>query len=322
MNKFRVVLTDYRYESIQPFCDVYDKEADIEFIPMQLHTKADILRETEYADGVMCHFEQLDSDIIKNLKNCKVIARSAVGVDNIDLQAASEKRIPVANVPDYCVEEVSNHAMLLLLNCAKKMKQLERAAADGSWDYSAAKPVGALRYKTLGLVGCGNIARCIVPKAKAFGLTVLGYDPYLPEEIFERCGITQVKELDSLLAQSDFVNIQLHHTAETDKMVNEDFLARMKPTAYLNNTARGGLVDEAALVEALRRGVIAGAGLDVLSTESVPADHPLLGLENAVVTPHAAWYTEEAMYTLLTSAAAEVVRVLRGQPLKHQVNRF
>ena len=100
MNKFRVVLTDYRYESIQPFCDVYDKEADIEFIPMQLHTKADILRETEYADGVMCHFEQLDSDIIKNLKNCKVIARSAVGVDNIDLQAASEKRIPVANVPD------------------------------------------------------------------------------------------------------------------------------------------------------------------------------------------------------------------------------
>lgn len=322
MKKFRVVLTDYRYESIQPFYDVYDKEADIEFVPMQLHDKADIMRETEYADAVMCHFEQLDEDVIKNLKNCKVIARSAVGVDNIDLRAASGMRIPVANVPDYCFEEVSNHAMLLLLCCAKKMKVLERAAADGSWDYAAAKPVGALRYKTLGLVGCGNIARCIVPKAKAFGLEVIGYDPYLPGEVFEKCGIERIEDLDGLLARSDFVNIQLHHTAETDKMVNADFLRKMKPTAYLINTARGGLVDEAALAGAVRDGVIAGAGLDVLSSETVPADHPLLGLENVVVTPHAAWYTEEAMYTLLTSAAAEVVRVLRGQPLKHQVNKF
>lgn len=320
--KFRVVLTDYRYESIQPFFDVYDKYPDIEFVPMQLHSKEDIMRETEFADGVQCHFEQLDADVIKNLKNCKVIARSAVGVDNIDIQAATEMKIPVANVPDYCLDEVSNHAMLLILSCAKKFNLLERTAKAGNWDYAVTKPVCAIRYQTLGLVGCGNIARRLAGKAKAFGMKLVGYDPYLPAEVFEQFGIERCEKLDDLLAVSDFVNIQLHHNASTDKMVNAEFLSKMKPTAYLINTARGGIVDEAALVEAVKNGVIGGAGLDVLSSESIPADHPLLQFDNVIVTPHAAWYTEEAMYTLLTSAAAEVVRVLHGEPLKHQVNKF
>lgn len=322
MKKFRVVLTDYRYESLQPFHDVYDQEPDIEFVPMQLSSKEDIMRETEYADAVMCHFEHIDADVIKNLKCCKVIARSAVGVDNIDLAAASAQRIPVANVPDYCFEEVSNHAMLLILSCAKKMNLLERAAKEGQWDYAVTKPVHAIRTKTLGLVGCGNIARCLVPKAKAFGMKVIGYDPFLPQEIFDQCGIIRYASLDDMLGQSDFVNLQLHHNASTDKMVNAQFLRKMKPTAYLINTARGGLVDETALAEAVRGAVIGGAGLDVLSSETIPADHPLLQFDNVIVTPHAAWYTEESMHTLLTSAAAEVVRVLHGQPLKHQVNKF
>lgn len=322
MKKFRVVLTDYRYESIQPFYDVYDKQEDIEFVPMQLHTKEEILRETEYADAVMVHFEQLDADIIKNLKNCKVIARSAVGVDNIDLAAASEMKIPVANVPDYCIEEVSNHVMLLILNCNKKMNLLERTAHAGNWDYAVTKPVFAIRNKVLGLMGCGNIARCVVKKAKAFGMKVIGYDPYLPQDVFDEFGIERMETMDEMLAQSDFVNIQLHHNASTDKIVNADFLHKMKPTAYLINTARGGLVDEAALAVAVRDGTIAGAGLDVLSSETIPADHPLLQFDNVIVTPHAAWYTEESMYTLLTSAAAEVCRVLHGEPLKHQVNKF
>jgi D-isomer specific 2-hydroxyacid dehydrogenase, NAD-binding len=322
MKKFRVVLTDYRYESIQPFYDVYDKQEDIEFVPMQLHTKEEIMRETEFADAVMVHFEQLDADVIKNLKNCKVIARSAVGVDNIDLAAASEMKIPVANVPDYGIEEVSNHIMLLILSCSKKMNLLERTVHAGKWDYSVIKPVFAIRNKVLGLMGCGNIARGVVKKAQAFGMKVIGYDPFLPQNVFDEFGIERVENLDDLLAQADFVNIQLHHSAATDKIVNADFLHKMKPTAYLINTARGGLVDEAALADAVRDGTIAGAGLDVLSSETIPADYPLLQFDNVIVTPHAAWYTEESMYTLLTSAAAEVCRVLHGEPLKHQVNKF
>ena len=321
-NKFRIVLTDYRYESIQPFFDIYNQYSDVEFVPMQLHTKEDIMRETEFADAVQCHFEKLDVDVIKNLKRCRVIARSAVGVDNIDLNAANEMKIPVANVPDYCIEEVSNHVMLLILNCAKKFNLLEQAAKKGTWDYSVVKPVHAIRDQTLGLVGCGNIARGIIAKAKAFGMNVIGYDPFLPEETFEKFGIKRYNHLDNLLAVSDFVNLQLHHDASTDKMVNLDFLRKMKPTAYLINTARGGLVNEEDLADAIRNGIIGGAGLDVLSSENIPADHPLLQFDNVIVTPHAAWYTEEAMYTLLTSTAKEVVRVLHGEHLIHQVNHF
>lgn len=322
MKKYRVILTDYRYESIQPFFDVYNNYPDIEFVPLQLHSKEDIMRETEFADAVQCHFEKIDADVIANLKNCKVIARSAVGVDNIDLNAASKNRIPVTNVPDYCTEEVSNHAMILILNCAKRMNLLERAAKDGSWNYAVMKPAHAIRNMTLGLVGCGNIARGIVPKAKAFGMKVIGYDPFLSGEVFEKCGIERIEKLEDLLGQSDFVNLQLHHNASTDKIANAEFFRKMKPSAFLINTARGGLVDEAALADAVHRGVIGGAGLDVLSSEKIPADHPLLQFDNVIVTPHAAWYSAEAEYTLLTNTAAEVVRVLHGEPPKHQLNSF
>ena len=320
--KYKVVVTDYHYDSIQPYWDVYNQHPDIEFIPLQLTEKEDIMRETEYADAVQCHFDKIDADIIKNMKKCKAIVRNAVGVDNIDLDAASEMKIPVVNVPDYCMDEVSNHAMMLILNCCKKFNLLERSAKSGTWDNEVIKPVHAIRYQTLGLLGCGNIARHLVPKAKAFGMHVIGYDPYLSDETFEKIGVERYTDMDAFLGESDFVNIQLHLTKDTAKMVNKEFLSKMKPSAYLINTARGGIVDEEALAEAIRNKVIAGAGLDVLSSEHVPADHPLLQFDNVIVTPHAAWYSAEAEQTLLTNAALEVVRALHGEPVKHQVNRF
>ena len=321
MKKFRIVLTDYMYETLQPFYDVYDKEPDVEFVPMQLTSKKDIMRETEFADAVIVHFQQLDSDIIGNLKNCKIIARSAVGVDNIDLEAASRAKIPVANVPDYCIEEVSNHAILLLLACAKRLNILERTVKEGKWDYSVTKPVHAIRGRTLGLLGAGNIACCVAKKAQAFGMKVIASDPGLRQEQLEGRGITLVSQ-NEMLAQSDFVSIHAPLNRHTQRLVNADFLSRMKRGAILINTARGGLVDESALYDAIKNGQLGGAGLDVLTQESISLDDPLLTLENVILTPHAAWYTEEAMYTLLTSAAAEVIRGLHGQTPKHQVNRF
>ena len=321
MKKFRIVLTDYMYETLQPFYDVYDKEPDVEFVPMQLTSKKDIMRETEFADAVMVHFQQLDSDIIGNLKNCKIIARSAVGVDNIDLEAASRARIPVANVPDYCIEEVSNHAILLLLACAKRLNILERTVKEGKWDYSVTKPVHAIRGRTLGLLGAGNIACCVAKKAQAFGMKVIASDPGLRQEQLEGRGITLVSQ-NEMLAQSDFVSIHAPLNRYTQKLVNADFLSQMKQGAILINTARGGLVDESALYDAIKNRRLGGAGLDVLTQESISLDDPLLTLENVILTPHAAWYTEEAMYTLLTSAAAEVIRGLHGHAPKHQVNHF
>ena len=322
MKKFRVVLTDYMYETIQPFYDVYNQYEDIEFVPLQLTEKRDILRETEFADAVMVHFDQIDKDVISNLKNCRIIARSAVGYDNIDLDAASAAKIPVTNVPDYCVEEVSNHTLMMILNSAKKFNQLEANVKKGLWgDFAIAKPIHAVGGQTLGLLGCGRIARCLAVKAQVFGIKVIAYDPYIKPEAVKDFGVTLVSR-EELLAQSDFISMHLLLNEDTRKSINADFFKKMKNSAIFVNTARGGLVDEDALIEALRTGEIAGAALDVLTEEGIDKDAPLQKFDNVIITPHAAWYSEQAFYTLLTSAAQEVVRALHGEPVKNQVNHF
>ena len=322
MKKFRVVLTDYMYETIQPFYDVYNQYEDIEFVPLQLTEKRDILRETEFADAVMVHFDQIDKDVISNLKNCRIIARSAVGYDNIDLDAASAAKIPVTNVPDYCVEEVSNHTLMMILNSAKKFNQLEANVKKGLWgDFAIAKPIHAVRGQTLGLLGCGRIARCLAVKAQVFGIKVIAYDPYIKPEAVKDFGVTLVSR-EELLAQSDFISMHLLLNEDTRKSINADFFKKMKNSAIFVNTARGGLVDEDALIEALRTGEIAGAALDVLTEEGIDKDAPLQKFDNVIITPHAAWYSEQAFYTLLTSAAQEGVRALHGEPVKNQVNHF
>ena len=322
MKKFRVVLTDYMYETIQPFYDVYNQYEDIEFVPLQLTEKRDILRETEFADAVIVHFDQIDKDFISNLKNCRIIARSAVGYDNIDLDAASAAKIPVTNVPDYCVEEVSNHTLMMILNSAKKFNQLEANVKKGLWgDFAIAKPIHAVRGQTLGLLGCGRIARCLAVKAQVFGIKVIAYDPYIKPEAVKDFGVTLVSR-EELLAQSDFISMHLLLNEDTRKRINDDFFIKMKNSAIFVNTARGGLVDEDALIEALRTGEIAGAALDVLTEEGIDKDAPLQKFDNVIITPHAAWYSEQAFYTLLTSAAQEVVRALHGEPVKNQVNHF
>ena len=322
MKKFRVVLTDYMYETIQPFYDVYNQYEDIEFVPLQLTEKRDILRETEFADAVMVHFDQIDKDVISNLKNCRIIARSAVGYDNIDLDAASAAKIPVTNVPDYCVEEVSNHTLMMILNSAKKFNQLEANVKKGLWgDFAIAKPIHAVRGQTLGLLGCGRIARCLAVKAQVCGIKVIAYDPYIKPEAIKDFGVTLVSR-EELLAQSDFISMHLLLNEDTRKSINADFFKKMKNSAIFVNTARGGLVDEDALIEALRTGEIAGAALDVLTEEGIDKDAPLQKFDNVIITPHAAWYSEQAFYTLLTSAAQEIVRALHGEPVKNQVNHF
>lgn len=319
-NKPLVVLTDYMYDSLKPFQDVYDR-AGFTFRPCQCRTAEEIIEAAKDADAVQVHFAQITKEIIDALPKCRLIVRSAVGVDNIDLAAAAAAGIPVCNVPDYGIEDVSTHAILLMLAITKKFNILTGTVKQGIWDYALTKPVHRIKDQVFGLMGCGAIARCAAKKAQAFGMKVIAYDPYLKQEQVDGLGIT-LCSADEVAARSDVISVHLPLTGETAGMLNLQFFQKMKNTAYLVNTARGGVIEEADLVTALERGLIAGVGLDVLCDEKISSDHPLLAFDNVIITPHAAWYSEEAELTLLTSAAKEVVRGLRGEPLRHPVNKI
>jgi D-3-phosphoglycerate dehydrogenase len=255
--------------------------------------------------------------VIENLNKCRIIALMSIGYDNVDVAAATEKGICVANAPDYCLEEVSDHAMALILACARKFYQLLPDVRSGKWstqaEYSSAlKPLRRLSTQTLGLIGFGKIPRTIVPKAKAFGFRTIAYDPNLPNTTFKTLGVESVG-LDQLLEESDFVSLHAILTPETKHMMGLQQFKKMKPTAYFINTARGELVDEKGLYTALSEGLIAGAGLDVLEAEPPSPDNPLFKLNNVLITGHFAYYSEESREELFMRPWEEVARVLQGE---------
>ncbi len=256
-------------------------------------------------------------EVIENLNKCRLIALTGIGYDNVDIAAATKKGICVANNPYYCLEEVSDHTMALILSCARKFYQLLPDIKSGKWstqaDYlSALKPLHRLSGQTLGLIGFGNIARTLVLKAKAFGLRVIAYSPHTPENVFKKLGVELVG-LDQLLRDSDFVSLHTALTSETRHIMGLQQFKKMKTTAYLINTARGELVDEEALCTALSEGLIAGAGLDVLYTEPPNPDNPLFKFDNVLITGHFAYYSEESREELFKQPWEEVARVLQGE---------
>jgi D-3-phosphoglycerate dehydrogenase len=255
--------------------------------------------------------------VIKNLHKCRLIALTGIGYDNVDIAAATEKGICVANNPYYCLEEVSDHTMALILACARKFYQLVPDIKSAKWgaqaDYlDALKPLHRLSGQTLGLIGFGNIARTLVPKARAFGFRIIAYAPHVPRILFEKFEVEPV-ELDRLLEESDFVSLHTALTSDNRHMMGLQQFKKMKRTAYLINTARGELVDEQALCTALSQGLIAGAGLDVLETEPPDRDNPLLKLGNVLITGHFAYYSEESREGLFRWPWEEVTRVLQGE---------
>ena len=259
--------------------------------------------------------------VVEALNRCRVIVRYGVGVNTIDLAAATEKGICVANVPDYCLDEVSDHALALLLNLARRITAADRLVKRGEWDFKRAAPVRRLRGQTVGLVGFGNIPRILAAKLKPLGFRLIAHDPYVPRSAAEERGVTLVS-LDRLCREADIVSVHAPLTAETRGMIGREQLRSMKPRAYLVNTSRGPVVDEGALLEALREGWIAGAALDVVEEEPIRPDHPLLSMEQVILTPHMAWYSEEAMEELRTKAAEAVREVLQhGRYPRYLVNR-
>ena len=270
------------------------------------------------ADAVLVTYAKISADMIGQMNRCRIISRFGIGVDNVDLAAATHAGIVVTKVPDYCVDEVSDHTMALLLAVARKIPLANTHVQAGRWEMPAVVPIHRLRGSVLGLVGFGRIPQLVAPKAKAFGLRVMAYDPFVPPDVFAREGVEGVG-LAQLLSRSDFVSIHTPLMPETRGLFNADAFRQMKPTAYLINTARGPIVDEAALAEALDAGRLAGAALDVMPQEP-PIGSPLLGRENVVITPHTSFYSEESLLELQRKAAEEVVAVLTGKRPRNPVN--
>ncbi|MEK6711596.1 MAG: C-terminal binding protein [Nitrospinota bacterium] len=261
---------------------------------------------------------QFTAEVVSSLGACRVIARYGVGVDNIDVETAKKKGIIVTNVPDYCVDEVSDHAMAFILTFARKLDIGAVEAKKGDWSIGPLQPIHSLRGSVLGIAGIGRIGSALARKARAFGMKVAAFDPIAPEPSFRRIRAGKVS-LNELLRMSDYLSLHAPLTPKTRGMIGKAQLERMKPEAVIVNVARGGLIDEEALAAALSAKRIRGAGLDVLMEEPPSTGHPLLALPNCIITPHKAWYSVSAQEKLRRGAAGEVLRVLRGREPKYRV---
>jgi D-3-phosphoglycerate dehydrogenase len=277
-----------------------------------------ILRVAADADALLVTYAQITGDMIRRMPRCRIISRFGIGVDNVDIPAATDAGIVVTKVPDYCIDEVSDHAMALLLALVRKIPFANAQVHAGRWEMPAVVPIHRLRGSVLGLAGFGRIPQLVAPKGRAFGMRVVAFDPYVPREAFARHDVEAV-HFPELLRISDFVSIHTPLVPETNGLFNAEAFRRMKPTAYIINTARGAIVDELALAEALDAGRLAGAALDVMAQEP-PVASPLFGRPNVILTPHTSFYSEESLVELQTKAAQEVVAVLTGQAPRNPVN--
>jgi len=283
--------------------------AGFRFQRLVIRTEEDYLDRCRDAAGLLVFLGPFRRRVFEGLPRLRVIVRHGVGYDGVDLEAATDHGVVVANVPDYGTDEVANHAVALLLALARKLTRLDRQTRAGRWDCFAVGPITRLEGRTVGILGCGRIGSRVARKLGGFDVRLYGSDPYV--SAFPP-GVEPVS-FERLLAESDYLTVHCPLTGETRGLLGREALARMKPTAVLVNTARGGIVDAAALAEALERGRLAAAGLDVVDPEPLDVASPLLRMEQVIVTPHAAWYSEEGRADLRRKSAEEAVRVLRGE---------
>ena len=311
MSRTLIAVTDSPFPSLDSAIAAL-KRVDPELRVAKSASADDILGVAREADAVLVTYAKLPGELLKELKRCRVIGRFGLGVDNIDLPAAARLGITVTYVPDYCLREVSDHAMALLLALARKIAFSDRLVQSGYWEVPPIVPLHRLDGQVLGLVGFGNIPRALAPKAKAFGLKVITHDPYVSADVVKALGVENTS-FDDLLSRSDFISVHAPLLPATRGLMNAAAFAKMKKGAFLVNTARGPLVDETALIAALDSGHLAGAALDVIAVEPIAKDSPLLGRNNVILTPHTAFYSVEALEELQSKCASDVARVLSGE---------
>ena len=279
--------------------------------PLNVTTEAEVAAACGNADALLVTYAKIGKLALAGMPKLKIVVRTGVGYDSLDVPAATDRKVMVANVPDYCISDLAEHTMALLLTWWRRIAELDHQVRTEGWGRPL-KPVYRLEGKTLGVLGMGRMGQAVAARARGFGLKLVGYDPYTPPAAFAAVGVEPVG-LESLLRASDIVTIHSLLSAETRGIICQHTLRQMKPTALIVNTARGGLIVTDDLVRALKEGWIAGAALDVTDPEPLPMDHPIRSLPRVLVTPHAAWYSEEAEPELRRRAARTIVEALRGE---------
>lgn len=311
--EYKVLLSDYEFEHLEYEEKVFKESGlSINFIKAQCKTEDEVIEHAKDVDAILNQYAPLGKRVIESLTKCKVISRYGVGVNTVDLDVAKDKDITVANVPDYGMEEVSNHTLALLLSWARKVTVLNNEVKMGNWDFKAGVPIHRFDNQTLGVLGFGRIPRRLIEKARPLGFKMAAYDPFVLESDMEKAGV-QKMSLDQIIQVADFLSIHVPLTKDTYHLINKERLAKMKSNAIIINTARGPIIDEVSLADALSKGLIAGAALDVTEEEPVDKASPLINMDNVIITPHSAWYSEESMIELRTKAALNIVHVLKGE---------
>ena len=319
MSKFTVCVSDARHADYEIEKSIL-KEIDAEVKICDCVTPEDIAKQCADADAILLDMAPMTAEAIKGLKNCKVINRYGVGYNNVDVDAATNAGIQLTFVPDYCMEDVSDHALAMLLTCLRQLPMRDRKVRAGEWNIKGTS--FRLVGHTLGVIGAGRIARCLIKKVSGFGFKeVVAYDPYVSAEALEAIGARKV-ELDELLQISDFISLHLPVTPETKGMINKEAISKMKDTAILINVSRGPLVDDEALLEALTTGKILGAGLDTHNFEPLGAESPFCKLDNVVLSDHTAYSTVEGVEELKTKSAQNIADVLMGREPKYPINHI
>lgn len=316
---FKIVVTDYEFADLAPEQAVLER-AGLSLVPAQCRSEEELIEVCADADAIINQYAQITPRVIAALDKCKVISRYGIGLNTIAVPEATAAGICIANVPDGSLEDVSDHAAAMMLALARGLGRFDAAVRSGRWDYTVAKPLFRMRGKTLGLLSFGQIPQRLARKMTAFGVSIIAHDPFANQALAAELGVTLV-DSDTLYRQSDFLSIHVPLTDSTLGLVGAAQFALMKPSAYLINTARGPVVDQAALVDALQAGAIAGAGLDVFEREPLGADHPLAAMPNVLLSPHCAWYSEESEVEIRSKAAQNVVDVFQGRLPAYHVNR-
>lgn len=318
MAKYKVVITDREYESIENEREVLS-QLDVDLQDYQYKDKENILRVAKDADALIIQYAKMPRDLIEELDNCKIIARYATGFDGIDLDACTEKGIYVCNVSDYCRDEVSTYALSLLLEMATRVGKHNQWTHDGNWFGMPGKQ-HSLKNQVIGVISFGRIARAYIEKIKPLCNNIWVYDNHDNVEAIRAAG-AEPKTLEEIYAGADYISLHCPLTPETHHMINKEVFKKMKNTAVVINVARGPVVSEEDLIWALENHEIAGAALDVMEQEPPKKDNPLFGFDNVLITPHTAWYSEESQAVLQRTPAEEVVRVLNGEVPLNVVNK-
>jgi D-3-phosphoglycerate dehydrogenase len=323
-SKPQIVITDYDYGDVSIETEILEA-AGAQVIAMQVKSEKDLAEVARDCFGMINQYARIGAKTIARMQKCRVIARYGVGVDIVDVEAASKKGILVTNVRDYCTEEVADHAIALWLTLARKLTAYDKATRAGVWQWQSGAPINRIRGRSMGIVSFGKIGQAIADRARAFGVELLVYDPYISAEKITAKGARSVSK-EELLREADFLIMQAPMTDETRHFLSYREFEIMKPTAIVVNTGRGPTIDNKALYKALTENQIAAAGLDDPEEEPAkraswsPDDNPIFRLPNVIVTPHAAYYSEESVQMARTIAANEVASILLGRKPNFPVN--